>query len=100
MSWRGPLRARPVPGPIRAPGVLAWSALFVAAGLWELGALLAQPSLRAGSYAHPTISYLMDPILSEHIGRSIVLGVWLGIGWWLMTRPGSEPDTESMKEAQ
>jgi len=100
MSWRGPLRARPVPGPIRSPGVLAWSALFVAAGLWELGALLAQPSLRADSYDHPTLSYLMDPILSEHIGRSIVLGVWLGVGWWLMTRPGSEPDTESMKETQ
>lgn len=98
MSWRGPLRARPVPGPIRTRGVLAWSVLFVAAGLWELGALLAQPSLTADSYAHPTLSYLMDPILSEHIGRSIVLGVWLAIGWWLMTRPGLEPDAESGKE--
>ena len=97
MSWRGPLRARPVPRPIRAPGVLAWSVLFVAAGLWELGALLAQPSLTTDSYAHPTLSYLMDPILSQHLGRSIVLGVWLGIGWWLMTRPGLEPDAGSGK---
>jgi hypothetical protein len=100
MSWRGPLRARPVPAPIQTPGVLAWLGLFVAAGLWELGALLAQPSLRTDSYAHPTLSYLMDPILSEHIGRSIVLGVWLGIGWWLLTRPGLEPAAESRKGVQ
>jgi hypothetical protein len=95
LSWRGPLRRRAVPGPIPLAGVVAWTALFVVAGLWELGALLAQPSLRADSYAHPTISYLMDPILSEHFGRSVVLGVWLALGWWLMNRPGSEPTKQT-----
>ena len=85
LSWREPLRARPAPGPLDGFGVLAWGAVFVAAGILELVSLLMQPSLRVSSYAHPTLSYLMDPILSSHTGRSITLLVWLGLGWFLLT---------------
>jgi hypothetical protein len=98
LSWRGPLRSHPVPEPLQAPGIAAWSALFIVAGLWELGALLAQPSMRADSFAHPTISFLMDPILSHHVGRSAVLLLWLALGWWLMNRPGWEPPEETFKD--
>ena len=104
LSWRGPLRARPAPGPLDSFGVMAWGAVFVAAGVLELVSLLLQPSLRVSSYAHPTLSYLMDPILSSHAGRSITLLVWLGIGWFLLTsttEPGQRerrPETPRTEE--
>src|SRR5438552_877740 len=63
LGWRGPLRARPVPEPLDTPGALAWGTVFVAAALLELASLLMQPSVRTSSYAHPTLSYLMDPVL-------------------------------------
>lgn len=85
LSWRGPLRARPAPGRLDALGVLGWGAVFVAVGVIELVSLLLQPSLRASSFAHPTLSYLMDPVLSSHIGRSITLLVWIGLGWFLLS---------------
>jgi hypothetical protein len=98
LSWRGPPRARPAPGPLDGFGVLAWGAVFVAAGVLELASLLLQPSLRVSSYAHPTLSYLMDPILSSHVGRSITLLVWLGVGWFLLTST-TEPDQKE-REAE
>jgi hypothetical protein len=93
LSWRGPLRARPAPGPLDGFGVLAWGAVFIAAGVLELVSLLLQPSVRVSSYAHPTLSYLMDPILSSHTGRSITLLVWLGLGWFLL-RSTTKPDQQ------
>src|SRR5512132_2484006 len=51
--------------------------------LWELAALLLQPSLTTPSPAHPTISTLMDPVLASHLGRSITLLLWLAFGWLL-----------------
>jgi hypothetical protein len=60
--------------------------VFVALGLWELQALLLQPSLTTSSWAHPTLSTLMDPVLASHLGRSISLGAWLLIGGWLLER--------------
>ena len=90
VGWQGPLRPVPLP---RAPdpvGVRAWAAVFVAAGLWELSALLQQPTLRVSSEAHPTISFLMDPVLATHPGRSVALACWLGMGWWLLNRAPAE----------
>jgi hypothetical protein len=78
------------PGPEAPPishrGTLAWATVFVALGVWELTNLLLQPSLQEGSYAHPTLSTLMDPILSVHVGRSIALVIWLALGWYLVRR--------------
>jgi hypothetical protein len=67
-------------------GVIAWAAVFVAGGLWELAALLLQPDLMTGSYFHPTISVLSDPVLLTHTGRSVALMAWLGFGWFLVKR--------------
>jgi hypothetical protein len=82
--WRGTPVETPPARPV-GRGVL-WAVVFVALGLWELQALLLQPSLTTSSWAHPTLSTLMDPILASHLGRSISLGAWLLIGGWLLER--------------
>lgn len=86
LGWHGPRRSRPVPGRLPRAGVLAWAVVFVAGCLWELIALLEQPTLTASSYTHPTISTLTDPVLSTAPGRAVVLLAWLGLGWFLVER--------------
>ncbi len=86
IGWRGPVRPRPVPGRMPLAGVAAWGAVLGAGGLWELWALLQQPSLTVTSYAHPTISALTDPVLATPPGRVIILAGWLLLGWYLIRR--------------
>ena len=86
LAWRGPLRDRPAPPPPGRARVAVWAALFVAGGLWELAALMMQPTLEAGSYAHPTISYLMDTVLAQWPGRALTLALWLVLGWFLLAQ--------------
>jgi hypothetical protein len=86
LAWRDAAGHRSTVGPIDRLGAVAWASVFVAAGLWELTALLLQPSLTTDSAAHPTISVLTDPILATHPGRSIALLLWVGGGWFIMQR--------------
>jgi hypothetical protein len=86
IAWRTPSLDEDAPAPIERVGAFAWAAVFIALGLWELAALLLQPDLVTMSYAHPTISALMDPVLASHAGRSATLFVWLGLGWFLLQR--------------
>jgi hypothetical protein len=86
VGWGGPTRQREIPGRFSRTAVLVWGSLLVAAGLWELAALLGQPNLETSSYAHPTISTLTDPLLSSSIGRSFALLVWIGFGAFLVER--------------
>jgi len=86
IGWQGPVRARPDPGPLPRTGTALWGGVLLAGGLWELGALAQQPGLDVTSYAHPTISALTDPVLAGHAGRSLALGAWLLIGWYLVRR--------------
>jgi hypothetical protein len=72
--------------PIHAGGAAAWAALFVVLALWELSALLLQPSITMGSPLHPTISVLLDPALGSQLGRSVGFAVWLALGWLLVRR--------------
>ncbi len=80
----------PPPGtpPTAVPrrGALVWAWWAVAACLWELGALLGQPSLTEGSRTHPTVSVLLDPVLATSPGRALLLAGWLVAGWWLCER--------------
>lgn len=86
VAWPGPVRGRPVRERLPFPGTALWGGLLVAGGLWELTALLQQPSLTVTSYAHPTISALTDPLLGSHPGRTVALAIWLVIGWLLIER--------------
>lgn len=84
-GWWGPLRWRPVVV-LPVAGAALWAGVFVAGCLWELSALLQQPSFTVSSAAHPTISTLTDPVLAGAPGRSLVLGAWLALGMYLARR--------------
>ena len=86
LAWRGPLPGAPKPGRPKRRAVLPWAAVFVALALWELAALLMQPTLTTDSYAHPTISVLSDPALATHPGRSVIMFAWLCVGGYLVRR--------------
>jgi hypothetical protein len=86
IGWRGPLRPTAARDRLPAAGTALWLGLLVLGGVWELWALLRQPTLTATSYAHPTISALTDPLLAAAGGRSLVLAAWLAAGWYLARR--------------
>jgi hypothetical protein len=86
LAWEGPARPRPRPRRLERREVLPWAAVVVAFSAWELTNLFLQPSLTEGSYAHPTFSVLMDPILATSAGRSVFLALWLLLGWFLLER--------------
>jgi len=67
-------------------GLLVWGGVFLALGLWELRALLGQPSLDETSYDSPTISYLLEPVLDTYAGRAGALGLWILAGRSLIKR--------------
>src|SRR5579875_1289570 len=86
IGWGGPIRQREIPGKFGKSAALTWGTLLVVAGLWELGALLGQPNIDTGSYAHPTISTLADPLFTTSLGRSTVMMAWIGLGYFLVER--------------
>ena|SRR5437870_4393097 len=86
VAWRDASDPRPDVAPLDPIGALAWISVLVGLAIWELVALLLQPSLTTDSRAHPTISVLTDPALFTHPGRSIALLLWLGLGWFIMQR--------------
>jgi hypothetical protein len=86
LGWRAPLRRGPAGARLPTAGTALWAGLFVAGCLWELTALLKQPTLTESSYAHPTVSTLADPVLASTQGRWAVLAAWLALGWYLVRR--------------
>jgi hypothetical protein len=86
VAWRRPSPEAWSTTPVGRRYVLAWAAVFVSLALWELAALLLQPSLTVSSYDHPTVSVLMDSVLGSSIGRSVFLALWLGVGSVLLER--------------
>jgi len=86
VAWRGPRHPERELAALDPVGAVAWASAFVALALWELSNLLLQPNFTTDSYAHPTLSVLTDPILASHVGRSILLFLWLAFGWFLLER--------------
>jgi len=86
VGWQGPLRRRAALTGLALRRAWLWAVVLVAGGLWELSSLVQQPHLTTDSYAHPTISALTDPVLASHQGRSLILGGWLLVGWFLVGR--------------
>jgi len=86
VGWGGPTRQREIPARFSRTAVIPWTSLLVVGGLWELAALLGQPNIETGSYAHPTISTLTDPLLSSTPGRAFALLAWIALGFFLVER--------------
>jgi hypothetical protein len=83
LAWRHPLEKGKPPPSVGRLSAYLWGSIFVGAGVWELIALLGQPAWRTGSYAHPTICYLIDPIISTPVGRGVAIALWAAVGLWL-----------------
>ena len=90
IAWRAPVIHQSKPRS-SSGSTRPWVALGIAAGLWELLALVGQPSLTEGSYDHPTFSFLMDSVLANHLGRSLTFLAWLSLGWFLITTTTASP---------
>jgi hypothetical protein len=84
-------RRRPAPPAVPARevdprGAVLWLALFLGFCAWELEAFVQQPSPTEGSWDHPTLSVLADPVLASHPARSLALLGWLAMGWSVLRR--------------
>ena len=86
VGWQGPLRRRAALTGRALRRAWIWAVVLVSGGIWELSSLLQQPHLTTDSQAHPTVSALTDPLLASHPGRSLAIGGWLLIGYFLAGR--------------
>jgi hypothetical protein len=86
IAWRVAADSQTEPERLTRAGIAAWAVLVAGASIWEVTALFLQPALSTDSYAHPTLSYLANPILASAPGRSVVLFLWLACGWYLARR--------------
>jgi hypothetical protein len=64
-----------------AAGWWAWAAIAVVALAIELTALAL-----GANHAHPTVSDLTNPWVSDTPGRAAAFALWLGLGWWITRR--------------
>jgi hypothetical protein len=67
-----------------ASGWWWWPLLAVAMCLWELSSFLQQPNSQTDSFAHPTMSSVIDPLLSDPVARAGVIVGWILLGVWLV----------------
>lgn len=52
----------------------------------EVASLAFQPAPRVDSPAHPSLSGVLEPLLSHWPVRTIAILVWFAAGWWLLRR--------------
>lgn len=72
--------------PYRRWSVLPWLVVLAAIVAWELVELFSKPR-----GVHPTISSVMDSLLSTHPSRFVGYLVWLVLGWLLVRDLGRRP---------
>ena len=81
----GPTSTTPLPHPFDpvpkrlGRWSLAWLAMAVAVGSWELFCYLSAPRLE-----HPTLSTLIDMLDSSRSGKVTGFALWLVLGWFLV----------------
>ncbi len=68
---------------MRTMAVVGWVAIFAALFSWQAIGLLHCP-------AWPTMSDMLRTLTRTALGRSLLFGVWLWIGWHVFVR-GWEP---------
>ncbi len=81
---RNPTRSPGTPRVRR--GLALWSPLLLAFAAWEAYAYVRQPDWMHPSDEHPTLSTLLDPGLEQLPLRFVGWLIWLGVGWWLVSR--------------
>lgn len=81
LSWFGVRRRPGAVHPVGARSAVAWLAIAGLAAAYEIGLLLG-PNDRT----YPTLSTLIDPVLSTYPGRVTGYVLWLGVGAWLVSR--------------
>jgi hypothetical protein len=86
VAWWVSAGSETEPERLSRPGIAAWALVWIGVSTWEVTALYLQPSLTTDSPAHPTLSYLADPVLASFPGRAVVLFAWLAFGWYLARR--------------
>ncbi|TDQ05756.1 hypothetical protein [Labedaea rhizosphaerae] len=74
-AWRVPDVSRTLPD--RA---WLWAVVGVLVCLWELTSFLFQSDPAVGTYEHPTLSVVLDPLFATASLRSVLVGVWLALG--------------------
>lgn len=74
---------RPDRAPVRPTrtGIAVWTVWLAAVTGWELWALFSVPRS-----SHPTISSLVNELISSHPARAGAVLLWLLVGWWLARR--------------
>ena len=58
-----------------------WAAVVALGTAWEAAAWLQQPAYNVGSYEHPTISLLFDPVTQAGIRRFAAWCCWVYVGY-------------------
>jgi len=65
---------------------LAWSAAWVAGCLWELAMFILGSRETDGRNLYPAASDLLDPVVSNPLGKAVFVVVWLTAGVGLLAR--------------
>lgn len=63
-----------------------WVVLALVLAVAELAAFLSQSDPRVDNPTRPTISTLVDPWLQSAEVRTVAIGLWVWLGWWIVVR--------------
>lgn len=74
------------PPPLPRASWLPWAVLLVVLSLFQAFNFTHDPKPGVGSFVHPTLSSLIDPLLDASVPRAVAAGLWLAGGLWLMGR--------------
>jgi len=81
--WRQGDANPPESPPVRW-GALAWVALALAGCGWEVVSFVHEVNVDDVSIGHPTLSDIVEPLLSQQYVRWIVLTAWIAAGYGLV----------------